>query len=168
MLYPLRGHPLLLSTTQCNVLLLSSNKSPFCRRDIRDISMDRLGNASWTHHREGQAMGKGSSSLERSTPGAAGFLTLIQVLDRPDLYGWSRCLETMPSRPSLQASRPWLSSRRRFRNRSRDRDAGINRNSPPHRRCQRNQPPVPRDQAAMPQSITLATHTTPAESKRTR
>jgi hypothetical protein len=37
------------------------------------------------------------------TAGADGFFTLIQLLLGPDRYGCSRCFETMPSRPSLQA-----------------------------------------------------------------
>jgi hypothetical protein len=34
-------------------------------------------------------------------PGAAGFLVLSQALLGPERYGFSRCLETMPSAPSL-------------------------------------------------------------------
>jgi hypothetical protein len=48
-----------------------------------------------------------ASSLNRSTPGAAGFLILSQALLGPDRYGRSRCLDTMPSYPSLQACGRW-------------------------------------------------------------
>jgi hypothetical protein len=41
--------------------------------------------------------------VNRSTPGAFGFFTLIQDLLGPDRYGSAQCFETMPSKPSLQA-----------------------------------------------------------------
>jgi hypothetical protein len=49
----------------------------------------------------------------RSTVGASWFFTLIHDLLRPDRYGWARCFETMPSKPSLQASRRWSPRQRR-------------------------------------------------------
>jgi hypothetical protein len=56
-----------------------------------------------------------SSSAFRFTAAAFGFLDLTQCGERPELYGESRRLDTMPSRPSLQAcsntSTPSSSSR---------------------------------------------------------
>ena len=45
----------------------------------------------------------GSSTRNRSMPGAVGFLTFTHELLGPDRYGCPRCFETMPSNPSLQA-----------------------------------------------------------------
>ena len=41
--------------------------------------------------------------LAASLPGAAGFLVLSQAFEGPAWYACSRCFETIPSRPSLQA-----------------------------------------------------------------
>jgi hypothetical protein len=43
------------------------------------------------------------SSASRFMAGAAGFLTLIQSLERPERYSEPRRLDTIPSQPSLQA-----------------------------------------------------------------
>jgi hypothetical protein len=50
-----------------------------------------------------RAHGPYDRSSNRKTPGAFGFLILSQTLLGPDRYGGSRCFETMPSRPNLQA-----------------------------------------------------------------
>jgi hypothetical protein len=44
-----------------------------------------------------------SSSANRFTAGASGFLLLTQSGEQPDLYRESFRFETIPSRPSLQA-----------------------------------------------------------------
>ena len=46
-----------------------------------------------------------SSSASRLTAGALGFLTFTQCATRPERYGEPSRFETMPSQPSLQASR---------------------------------------------------------------
>src|SRR5262249_36751566 len=47
----------------------------------------------------------------RFTAGAAGFLLLIQCRERPDTYGEPSRLDTIPSKPSLQAWRKTMSPR---------------------------------------------------------